>query len=62
MIKNIDIRKDAKANDVKLWEIAEKYGLTDGNFSKKLRHELSKDEKDKIHDIIRQIKQDRRQL
>ena len=62
MIKNIDIRKDAKANDVKLWEIAEKYGLTDGNFSKKLRHELSKDEKGKIHDIIRQIKQDRRQL
>ncbi len=25
MIKNIDIRKDAKANDVKLWEIAENY-------------------------------------
>ena len=61
MTRNIDIRTEAKAHDVKLWEIADRYGLTDGNFSKKLRHELSAADKKRIREIIRQVKKDREQ-
>lgn len=53
-MKNIDIREAAKANNVKLWEIADCLGMTDGNFSRKLRKELPENEKEKIFGIIRQ--------
>ena len=42
---NQEIREVAKSNGVKLWQIAYKLGLTDGNFSRKLRKELSETEK-----------------
>ena len=51
---NQDIRQAAKEAGIMLWEIAEKYngGISDCNFSRKLRRELSKDEKEKIRAII----------
>jgi len=55
MIANSDIRSEAKAADVKLWQIAELFHLNDGNFSRKLRHELPIEEKAKIRAIIRKI-------
>lgn len=51
-MKNEDIRQAAKAAQVKLWQIAEVVGLNDGNFSRKLRHELPDDEKQRILEII----------
>lgn len=51
-MKNSDIREAAKAAGVKLWQIADKLGITDGNFSRKLRKELSTDDKQKILTII----------
>lgn len=55
-MQNVDIRKAAKEAKVNLWEIAEAYGINDGNFSRKLRRELPDAEKAKILDIIEQIK------
>lgn len=55
-MKNVDIRKAAKEAKVNLWEIAEAYGVNDGNFSRKLRRELPDAEKAKVLDIIEQIK------
>lgn len=49
---NTDIREKAKANNVLLWQIAEKLNITDATFSRKLRVELSKNEKTKIFSII----------
>lgn len=49
---NKDLREYAKKHGIKLWQIAEKYGLNDGNFSRKLRHELSDVEKAEIYYII----------
>ena len=49
---NQDIRQEAKTAGVKLWQIADKLGLNDGNFSRKLRHELTGEEKAKIRGII----------
>lgn len=50
--KNIDIREMAKLKGVYLWQIADKLEMDNGNFSKKLRKELSENEKRKIYDII----------
>ena len=53
---NTDIKELAKKSNVRLWQIADKLGLTDITFSKKLRKELSKEEKDKIKSIIEELK------
>ena len=45
---NTDIRQAAKAAGVKLYQIAAEIGLNDGNFSRRLRYELSDTEKQKI--------------
>lgn len=49
------IRVTAKNRGVKLWEIAEVIGITDSNFSRKLRRELPENEKSRIMDIIGEI-------
>lgn len=55
MRANADIRETAKQAGVRLWQIADELGINDGNFSRKLRRELSADEKAKIYDIISQL-------
>ena len=53
---NKDIKGFAKASNVKLWQVADKLGITDIAFSKKLRKELSDAEKTKIFSIIEELK------
>ena len=52
MQNNMRIREAAKTHGVYLWQVAEVYGCNDGNFSRKLRHELPEDEQRKIIGII----------
>ncbi len=52
---NLDIRTAALKSGVKLWKIAEVLGIADASLSRKLRRELSAEEKEKIFDIIAQI-------
>lgn len=52
---NQAIRTAAKENGIELWRIANKLGINDGNFSRKLRYELSEDEKQKILEIINEL-------
>lgn len=54
---NQDIRSEAAAAGVRLWQIAEKVGLNDCNFSRKLRHELPEEEKENIRKIIAELKE-----
>lgn len=56
---NKDIRSEAKRNGVKLWQIAVRYGVNDGNFSRKLRMELPQEEKAIILGIIQTITKER---
>lgn len=49
---NKDIREYAEKHNVRLWQIASKLGINDGNFSRKLRVELPQDKKVKIKAII----------
>ena len=47
--------KQQKKKGVRLWQIAGKLGINDGNFSRRLRYELSEDEKQKILEIINEL-------
>jgi uncharacterized FlaG/YvyC family protein len=51
-MKNKDIREYAKRHSVKLWQIAAELNINDGNFSRKLRYELSDEAKQQIFKII----------
>lgn len=54
-MNNLDIRKVAEQSNVKLWQIADYLGKTDGNFSRMLRKELTEAEKQKIFTIIEEL-------
>lgn len=53
---NHDIREKAKKERVPLWAIGDRLGLSDANFSRKLRKELPAEEKARILTIIEQLK------
>ena len=55
MQRNLDIREAAQNNAVMLWEIADKIGMADSSFSRKLRHELPQSEKERIFTAIEEI-------
>lgn len=55
-VMNLDIRERAKAAGVHLWQIAERLGMNDGNFSRKLRRELTDHDKERIFCIIEELK------
>lgn len=60
MNKNKAIRDYAKKKGVLLWQIAERYGVNDSNFSRKLRREMPEAEKERIMRIIDEIHDARR--
>ena len=49
---NEAIKEYAKISGVKLWQVAEAMGMLDSNFSKLLRHNLSKEKENQICSII----------
>ena len=51
-MKNQHIKDYAKSKNVYLWEIAMKLNINDGNFSRRLRKELSDEESSKIMHLI----------
>lgn len=52
---NQDIRLMAAGYGVKLWQVADALGIADCSLSRKLRRELSQDEKQKIFAIINRL-------
>lgn len=56
---NKEIRTAAKATGVLHWEIAEKLGIQDSAFSRKLRRELPDQEKQEILKIINDLAAER---
>lgn len=52
---NEKIRAYAQKRKIKLWEIAEKLGMQDSNFSKKLRRELNVNETERIIKAIDEL-------
>ena len=56
---NKDIKNAAKRAGVFHYEIAEKLGIQDSAFSRKLRRELPIEERDKILEIINELAAER---
>lgn len=54
-MQNTEIRTAAKENNVPLWRVADKFGVTDSSFSRKLRKEFNAADKKKALDFIEQI-------
>lgn len=52
---NTDIREAIRSAGVRYWQVAEAIGLTDGNFSRKLRKELLDEEKAEIRAAIKSL-------
>lgn len=55
-MKNEMIRKALKDAGMKQWELAEKMGVSEYTLSRKLRHELQFDERERIINLIREGK------
>ena len=55
-LANQDIKNEIRGAGFYLWQIAEKLGINDCNFSRKLRRELSPEDKNRIRDIIAELK------
>lgn len=58
---NKEIRTAAKNAGVRLWQVAAAYGISDGNFSRKLRKELPQEEKEKVLAIIDRLAQEKQE-
>ena len=54
-MNNKEIREAALRHRLKLWEVANRCGLSDAAFSRKLRHELPDEEKARILEIIEEL-------
>lgn len=51
-----EVKQLAKKSGVYLWQIAEKLGINDGNFSRKLRKPLSDEDTARVLSAIDQLK------
>lgn len=60
-VANKQIRDAAKEAGICLWQVAEKLGVNDGNFSRKLRRELPPAEREKVLNIIRELSQEKQE-
>jgi Mn-dependent DtxR family transcriptional regulator len=58
-LANADIRNEAKRKSVRLWEIADKMGVSDQTITKRLRKELNTSEKEIYFNLIQQISAER---
>ena len=52
---NENLKNYARRNFVFLWEVAEKFGCNDANFSRKLRKPFTEDMKDKFVKAVDEI-------
>lgn len=58
-MNNLDIRKAIETSNFKYWQVANKLGMTDGNFSRMLRIELTKENKERVFNAINELKEER---
>lgn len=58
VVTNKQIRDAARDAGIRLWQVAERLGINDGNFSRKLRRELPPSEREKVLNIIQELSQE----
>ena len=52
----IEVKQLIRFSGVKCWQVAEKWGVNDGNFSRRLRRPFNAEEVERVRAIIAQIK------
>lgn len=58
-MNNLDIREAIETSNFKYWQVANKLGMTDGNFSRMLRIELTKENKERVFNAINELEEER---
>jgi hypothetical protein len=51
-----EVKKRILAAGLKIWQVAYAFGVTDGNFSRKLRKDFSAEDTEKVLSIIERLK------
>lgn len=51
-----EVKKRILAAGLKIWQVAYAFGVTDGNFSRKLRRDFSEEDTEKVLSIIEKLK------
>lgn len=54
-MNGFEVKQLIKSKGLKCWEVAEKWGLSDGNFSRKLRKPFSEEDVEKLKSIISEL-------
>lgn len=54
-MRNAEVRAEAVRTGVKLWQVAEAMGIADTSLSRKLRHELTEEERDNMMAVIHKL-------
>lgn len=54
-MKGAEAKRLILDSGVKLWQVAERWGLTDSNFSRRLRKPFDKDEIERVKKIVVEI-------
>lgn len=54
-----EIKQLIQSAGLKLWQIADKLGMNDGNFSRRLRKPFSEDEVERVKAIIAELTADK---
>lgn len=57
-----EVKRLILENGVRLWQVASKWGLTDGNFSRRLRKPFDEKEIERIKKIITDLKMEQQVL
>lgn len=57
-MKNQEIRDLISQNGLKYWQVANQYGISDGNFSRLLRYAVTDEVKEKIINAINKLKEE----
>lgn len=55
MMANREIKEAAKKSGVRMWQIAERIGVHEGTFCRKMRHDVSQQERVEIMAIIAEL-------
>ncbi len=54
-MRNIDLKQAAKQAGVQVWKIADHLGISEATMTRKLRHELPEEEKQKLLAAIEKL-------
>lgn len=59
LLSGSEIRERILSADLHIWKVADAFGCTDATFSRKLRHDFSKEDSEKILAIIEELRSER---